>query len=411
MYRRALQQGRLIWLVISFFHQIEGYSYRVVGAHHGTWLRQREPMVARDQSSSPPPCVRLWSMKESGNFGDINQPCQDRLAQKDSESRRRRRHSTDTIMEALRNKARSHLHGDGKVTKPSLQLTTSTLQSAIIELLRKRRRPTKIMDSSQFHAPTSLFGRTIAIGLINEPTTNTENPLLTSAATFLAHAALHDDAVTVRLASPLDDADIASLRLSVFSEFSPDVKNQFRTRSCQAIYNRRQRGALCVVATVSSNDPHQTYQHIVGSAECSFDEFVGTRLGRQRPSQSILYVTEVAVNPLLRRKGIGAKLLLAIDEIGKARGAESLYLHVDVTNTAAISLYNKAGYEIMNDEPIYLEFTASLNLHPGATKGRVHHLLCKHMPGTVPTWLPEDSAITPTRPSLVVQTMGFEIPA
>jgi hypothetical protein len=68
------------------------------------------------------------------------------------------------------------------------------------------------------------------------------------------------------------------------------------------------------------------------------------------------------------------------------RGAESIYLHVDIDNYQALSLYDRAGYEkVSSNHPMYYEFTKSLNLHDGATKGRNHYLLQKHL--CEPTWL------------------------
>jgi hypothetical protein len=66
---------------------------------------------------------------------------------------------------------------------------------------------------------------------------------------------------------------------------------------------------------------------------------------------------------------------------------ETVYLHVDVTNTAACSLYEKGGYEILDSkDPVYSEFTTRLNLHDGATKGRNHYFLHKKITGQE-TWL------------------------
>jgi ribosomal protein S18 acetylase RimI-like enzyme len=70
------------------------------------------------------------------------------------------------------------------------------------------------------------------------------------------------------------------------------------------------------------------------------------------------------------------------------RGVETLFLHVDTTNFGALSLYQRAGYSVVPpSEPMYLEFTRSLNLHDGATKGRNHYLLMKDL--LRPTWLPD----------------------
>ena len=62
-----------------------------------------------------------------------------------------------------------------------------------------------------------------------------------------------------------------------------------------------------------------------------------------------------------------------------------------MTNAAACKLYKKAGYEILDSQnPIYAEFTTKLNLHDGATKGRVHHLMHKKVTDHQ-TWLESDS--------------------
>lgn len=119
------------------------------------------------------------------------------------------------------------------------------------------------------------------------------------------------DRVSVRVATDKDDLDIANLRLSVFSDFSVEMRKTFCSKSCQVLCTRRNRGATCVVATVPrygsiiSGRP----DIILGSAECSFHEFDGTLLGQQRQRDSILYVTEVAVSPTSRRKGVGMKLM------------------------------------------------------------------------------------------------------
>jgi ribosomal protein S18 acetylase RimI-like enzyme len=225
------------------------------------------------------------------------------------------------------------------------------------------------------------------------------------------------DPTAVYIATSHDDYNVASLRLSVFSDFTPDLQNQFHARSRQAMQSRRLRGAVCLVAK-SKTTPHA----VLGSAECSFHEFFGTRLGLKRPGHSILYVTEVAVNASARRKGVGLKLLLAVDRLANLRGAETLYLHVDTTNYAALRLYEKAGYRhVLGDrqnpekDSIFSEFTRSLNLHPGASEGRREHfLLCKDLVPK-PTWLTNENAAVReklhSRRQGPVGVLGFEIPA
>ena len=95
----------------------------------------------------------------------------------------------------------------------------------------------------------------------------------------------------------------------------------------------------------------------------------------------------------------------AIDEFAAIRGVETIYLHVDVSNFGALLLYKRAGYKkVKMDDQAYFEFTKSLNLHDGATKGRNHFLLEKDLCDE-PTWLPMD---TPTV-SVHTGTLGFDI--
>lgn len=118
------------------------------------------------------------------------------------------------------------------------------------------------------------------------------------------------ESLIVRVATILDDTDIASLRLSVFSDFSPEMRKQFCSRSRQVLSNRRLRGATCLVATTPAQKRKDGRTDIVlGSIECSVHELYGTLLGRRRTENSVLYITEVAVNPLYRRCGVGSQLL------------------------------------------------------------------------------------------------------
>ena len=117
---------------------------------------------------------------------------------------------------------------------------------------------------------------------------------------------------------------------------------------------------------------------IIGSVECSHQEFHGTMLGASHPKNSLLYVTEVAVRADARRRGAGAALMRGVDEVAALRDVATVYLHVDVNNRAACAMYEKGGYRYLDKRmPVYAQFTASLNLHDGAMHGRKHHLMCK----------------------------------
>lgn len=226
---------------------------------------------------------------------------------------------------------------------------------------------------------------------------------------------LCDHHITIRSSVPNSTADkyIANLRLSVFSNFDEERQNFFRSRSVEVLNRRRKRGAVALIAEMPSVDfrrvqsynemntrissGHKYYKKadhgddsqniIIGSVECSQHEFDRTMLGNSRPQNSLLYVTEVAVCPEARRCGVGRMLMKGVEEVAALRAVESIYLHVDVTNHAAIAMYEDSGYfKLDKKRPIYAEFTTVLGLHDGALCGRCHYLMCKHLTEQT-TWI------------------------
>ena len=95
-----------------------------------------------------------------------------------------------------------------------------------------------------------------------------------------------------------------------------------------------------------------------------------------------------------------------IDKLAHIRNVETLYLHVDVTNDAAIALYNNAGYRKVPPNEIHHAFTKSLNLHDGASSGRKHFLLYKHL--RTPTFL--SHKMNKNNIETTKNSIGFEIP-
>lgn len=132
----------------------------------------------------------------------------------------------------------------------------------------------------------------------------------------------------------------------------------------------------------TNNNDTKDQGAIIGSVECSHQEFRGTLLGNSRPKGSLMYVTEVAVRTDARRRGAGALLMRGVDVVAALRGVESVYLHVDVANRAACAMYEKSGYRYLDKrDPVHAQFTASLNLHDGAMHGRKHYLMRKDRTG------------------------------
>lgn len=67
----------------------------------------------------------------------------------------------------------------------------------------------------------------------------------------------------------------------------------------------------------------------------------------------ILILNDLFVVPDARRAGVGALLLRAAADFGKAVGAVRLTLSTEVTNTSARALYEAEGWKLQTDFCIY----------------------------------------------------------
>lgn len=67
----------------------------------------------------------------------------------------------------------------------------------------------------------------------------------------------------------------------------------------------------------------------------------------------ILVLNDLYVRPEARRQGVGALLLAAATEFGRAAGAARLTLSTEVTNETAQALYEKAGWRRQTDFYVY----------------------------------------------------------
>ena len=74
---------------------------------------------------------------------------------------------------------------------------------------------------------------------------------------------------------------------------------------------------------------------------------VGAAVVLRRANSPAARLYSVAVDPALRGKGLGARLLSAAEQAAREAGATSLRLEVKERNKTALALYAKSGYGII----------------------------------------------------------------
>jgi ribosomal-protein-alanine N-acetyltransferase len=67
------------------------------------------------------------------------------------------------------------------------------------------------------------------------------------------------------------------------------------------------------------------------------------------------HITNVAVHPSHREKGLGRLLLTKLMEAWESQGIKAFTLEVRPSNAAAIALYGKLGFQTMGRRPGYYE--------------------------------------------------------
>ncbi|MFL7868799.1 MAG: GNAT family N-acetyltransferase [Anaerolineales bacterium] len=60
------------------------------------------------------------------------------------------------------------------------------------------------------------------------------------------------------------------------------------------------------------------------------------------------FIFDISLEEAQRGKGYGRQVMLALEEIAKGMGLETLALHVFAHNTPAMKLYEKLGYEVVS---------------------------------------------------------------
>lgn len=138
----------------------------------------------------------------------------------------------------------------------------------------------------------------------------------------------------------LEDLD-AVLRVEVASFSEPWTREMFETELIPGVS----------LALVARSDADSLVGYLCGSI--IEDEF---------------HISNIAVDPGLRRRGVGSKLLLSALEEASQQGATSASLEVRTSNLAAQSLYRNFGFTVIGRRRRYytdpVEDAIIMWLHP-----------------------------------------------
>ena len=90
-----------------------------------------------------------------------------------------------------------------------------------------------------------------------------------------------------------------------------------------------------------------------------------------RKGSDLARLYSIAVDPALRRKGMGQSLLDACEKAARERSCRGLRLEVHIDNTAAIDLYERNGYRrFAKLEDYYEDGAAALRFEKSLTASR-----------------------------------------
>jgi ribosomal protein S18 acetylase RimI-like enzyme len=75
---------------------------------------------------------------------------------------------------------------------------------------------------------------------------------------------------------------------------------------------------------------------------------------KELPRKKMAYLSNLAVAPTARRRGLGVYLLQKAEDMASQEwGCRTMTLHVDPSNTPAVELYRNAGYRFVAKQPTW----------------------------------------------------------
>ena len=85
------------------------------------------------------------------------------------------------------------------------------------------------------------------------------------------------------------------------------------------------------------------------------------------PAVDELHLLNITVAPGLRRKGIGVRMMNAIESVATQQGMPRIILEVRPSNLAAVNMYGSMGYEVIGTRNNYYPNNPNTGLREDAT--------------------------------------------
>jgi GNAT superfamily N-acetyltransferase len=136
----------------------------------------------------------------------------------------------------------------------------------------------------------------------------------------------------VRVAVPGDEGLIASMILEAFLPFKDEYTPgafEYTAATADCIAERFVEGPMWIVYDGG--------------------EAVGTVSGLPEPDR--FYIRSMAVRPTAQKRGVGQRLLDALETYARGRGFERLYLYTTFVLPGAKRLYEKNGFYVVRETP------------------------------------------------------------
>ena len=100
------------------------------------------------------------------------------------------------------------------------------------------------------------------------------------------------------------------------------------------------------------NTHPRTPPHSAVLAWCVPDAALPPPFPSSKPQR--LYISNMAVSPLHRRRGVATALLRAGERLARAWGESEVWLHVDEVNDGGRALYESQGFDVREEDPWWI---------------------------------------------------------